>query len=81
MILSADLSTANVATKNKQVSRLVSAGSMPSTDNIYPKLKLSLAIDSIQMELFTGNRDKVYVLIVILNISAEMYSELLQCDK
>jgi len=65
--LFADLSTTNVATDKQQVSHLASAGSLSPSDNICTKLKLSFAIDSIQMELFTGDRDVVNVVITVLN--------------
>jgi len=59
--LFAGLSTANAVTGKEQVSHLASAGSPSPPDNIYTKFKLSFAVDSIQMELFTGDRDVVSV--------------------
>jgi len=75
MALLADQSVANAASAKQQESRLASAGPVSPTDNVYTKLKLSFAIDSIQMELFTGDRDVVSVVIAV--VRAEMYTELL----
>jgi len=65
----ADQSTANATTSKGQGSRLASAGELSPTENIYTKLKLSFAIDSIQMELFTGDRDVVNAIVVITTAS------------
>jgi len=69
--LFAGLSIANAVTGKDQVSHIASAGSPSPPDNIYTKFKLSFAVDSIQMELFTGDRDVVTVIIVILTTLAE----------
>ena len=75
MALFADQTVANAASAKQQESRLASAGPLSPTDNIYTKLKLSFAIDSIQMELFTGDRGVVSVVIAV--VRAEMYIKLL----
>jgi len=56
-------SAAGASTKKKQLSRLASSG---PTDDMYTRLKLGFAIDSIQMELFTGDRSVVSVVTIIL---------------
>ena len=74
MALFADQSTTNVAAIKQQESRLASAGPVSPADNVYTQLKLSFAIDSIQMELFTGDRDVVSVVIaIVINALAELY--------
>jgi len=64
--LFADQSTASTAASKEQMSHLTSAGLLSQTDNIYTMFKLSFAIDNIQMELFTGDRNVVNVVAVII---------------
>lgn len=74
MVLLAGLSSAGAATNKEQTSHLASAGQL--TDNVYAMFKLSFAIDSIQMELFTGDRDVVNVKMSLFSLEiflAEIY--------
>jgi len=69
-----DQPTVDTVASSRKLSRLVSAGPSSPVDNIYTKFKLNFAIDSIQMELFTGDRDAVSIVIVTVNVLAEIYS-------
>ena len=59
-------STSQSAADTERVSHIASAGPPSPTDDSYTKFKLSFAIDTIQMELFTGDRDVVNLFVVIL---------------
>jgi len=65
---SADHSTANASASKEPVSHLASAGSLAPSGDIYTKFKLSFAVDTIQMELFTGDRDVVNAIVLIMAV-------------
>lgn len=74
LALYADQSTSDTAVNKEQGSHSASAGPLSSIDDIYCRLKLNFTIDNIQMELFTGDRDSVNFVFVILKALIEVYS-------
>ena len=74
MALFAEQSMSDAAANKKQESHSASAGPLSPAGDIYCKFKLNFTIDNIQMELFTGDRDMVTFVIVLLNAVAEVHS-------
>jgi len=74
IVLFAESSTSDAAIKKKEGSHSTVAVSLSVVDELYCRFKLSFTIENIQMELFTGDRDVVNFVIVILTTQSNFSS-------